>query len=176
VTFLLSKNTNNQCLTAALETKRAAIGARLTELLPESDKIPSLHDTGGDSKAFSSEALKIFMRGMGISLAKLTTIAVVGMIANVKAELLLRERFDFDDGAILEMVIWRVPEPVVGCQHAYKYRLFYGRAGKRWVSYDNERPKGDHRHVGKREETYVFTDVETLMRDFLADVERWRSR
>jgi hypothetical protein len=58
------------------------------------------------------------------------------MIANVKAELLQRERFDFDDGAILEMVIWRVPEPVEGCQHPYKYRLFYGRAGKRWVSYD----------------------------------------
>lgn len=98
------------------------------------------------------------------------------MIANVKAELLLRERFDFDDGAILEMVIWRVPEPVVGSLHAYKYRLFYGRAGKRWVSYDNERPKGDHRHVGIREQPYVFTDVETLIRDFLADVERRRSK
>ncbi len=35
------------------------------------------------------------------------------MIANVKADLLLRERFDFDDGAILEIVTWRVPEPVV---------------------------------------------------------------
>jgi hypothetical protein len=98
------------------------------------------------------------------------------MIANVKAELLLRERFDFDDGAILEMVIWRVPEPVAGSLHAYKYRLFYGRAGKRWVSYDNERPKGDHRHVGTREQPYVITDVETLIRDFLADVERRRSK
>jgi hypothetical protein len=29
--------------------------------------------------------------------------------------------------------------------------------------------------VGKREESYVFTNVETLIRDFLADVERWRS-
>jgi Family of unknown function (DUF6516) len=98
------------------------------------------------------------------------------MIANVKADLLQRERFDFDDGAILEMVIWRVPTPVAGCRHPYKYRLFYGRAGKRWVSYDNERPKGDHRHVGNREQSYVFTDVETLIRDFLADVERWRSK
>jgi len=133
-------------------------------------------NTGGDSNASSSEALKIFMRGMGISLAKLTTIVVVGMIANVKAELLQRERFDFEDGAILEMVIWRVPEPVDGCQHPYKYRLFYGRAGKRWVGYDNERPKGDHRHVGNREQSYVFTDVETLIRDFLADVERRRSK
>jgi hypothetical protein len=30
--------------------------------------------------------------------------------------------------------------------------------------------------VGKREETYAFTDVETLIRDFLADVERRRSK
>jgi hypothetical protein len=116
------------------------------------------------------------MRAMGTSLAKLTTIVAVGIIANVKADLLQRERFDFEDGAILEMVIWQVPEPVEGCQHPYKYRLFYGRAGRRWVGYDNERPKGDHRHVGKREESYVFTDVETLIRDFLADVERWRSK
>jgi hypothetical protein len=76
----------------------------------------------------------------------------------------------------LEMVVWQVPEPVVGCSHRYKYRLFYGRAGKRWVSYDNERPKGDHRHVGTREEGYVFTEVETLIRDFLTDVERRRSK
>jgi hypothetical protein len=109
-------------------------------------------------------------------LAKLTTLAAVGKLANVKADLLHRERFDFEDGTMVEMVIWRVPEPVAGCQHPYKYRLFYGRAGKRWVGYDNERPKGDHRHVGKREQPYVFTDVETLIRDFLADVERWRSK
>ena len=75
----------------------------------------ALVNTGGDSKASSSEALKIFMRAMGNDLAgkKWTTIVVVGMIANVKADLLLRERFDFDDGAILEIVTWRVPEPVV---------------------------------------------------------------
>jgi hypothetical protein len=30
----------------------------------------------------------------------------------MKAELLQRDRMDFDDGAILEMVIWRVPTPV----------------------------------------------------------------
>ncbi len=35
----------------------------------------------------------------------------VGIIANMKAELLQRDRMDFDDGAILEMVIWRVPAP-----------------------------------------------------------------
>lgn len=94
----------------------------------------------------------------------------------MKAELLQRERFDFDDGAILEMVIWRVPKPVHGSNHTYKYRLFYGHAGRRVVGYDNERPKGDHRHIEGREELYTFTNVETLVRDFLADVARWRPK
>jgi Family of unknown function (DUF6516) len=92
----------------------------------------------------------------------------------VKAELLQRERFDFDDGAIVEMVIWRVPQPIPGCTHPYKYRLFYGYPGKRVVGYDNERPKGDHRHREGTEELYKFVDVETLVRDFLADVQQRR--
>ena len=58
----------------------------------------------------------------------------------------------------------------------YKYRLFYGRSGRRIVGYDNERPKGDHRHVGGIERAYRFTDVTTLVRDLLADVTRCRAK
>lgn len=94
----------------------------------------------------------------------------------MKAELLQRDRFDFDDGTILEMVIWKVPKAVHGSRHQYKYRLFYGRPGARIVNYDNERAKGDHRHREGLQERYRFKDVETLIRDFLADVERWRSK
>jgi hypothetical protein len=94
----------------------------------------------------------------------------------MKAELLQRQRYVFDDGSILEMVIWRVPKPVPGSRHAYRYRLYYGRSGKRLIGYDNERPKGDHRHVEGREEPYAFIDVETLVRDFLSDVAQRRSR
>lgn len=94
----------------------------------------------------------------------------------MEAELLQRDRFDFDDGTFVEMVIWRVPTPVHGSRHHYKYRLFYGRAGKRLVAYDNERQKGDHRHLEGREEPYTFQDVETLVRDFFGDIERWRSK
>jgi hypothetical protein len=94
----------------------------------------------------------------------------------MKAKLLQRQRFDFDDGSILEMVIWRVPKPVPGSRHAFRYRLYYGRSGKRIIGYDNERPKGDHRHVEGREEPYAFSDVETLVRDFLSDVAQRRSR
>lgn len=93
----------------------------------------------------------------------------------MKARLLHRDRFDFDDGTTVEMVIWKVPEPVAGSRHSYKYRLYFGRAGRRIVGYDNERRKGDHRHLDGREEPYVFIDVETLVRDFLAEVSRWRS-
>jgi len=94
----------------------------------------------------------------------------------MKAELLQRDRFDFDDGTFVEIVIWRLPTPVPGSSHRYKYRLFYGAPGKRFVGYDNERWKSDHRHAEGREEPYRFKDVETLVRDFFADVERRRSK
>lgn len=92
----------------------------------------------------------------------------------MKAELLLKQRFVYDDGAVLEMVIWRVPVPVEGSRHSFKYRMFYGRHGRRLIGYDNERQKGDHRHVGALQESYVFSTVKTLVRDFLVDVERKR--
>lgn len=68
-------------------------------------------------------------------------------------------------------MIWKVPEPVPPTRHGYKYRLVYVVDGARVVGYDNERGKGDHRHVGKRETAYRFVDVPTLLRDFIKDVE-----
>jgi hypothetical protein len=106
----------------------------------------------------------------------LTCLLAVGILAIMKAELLQRDRFDFDDGTILEMVIWRVPTPVPGSRHVYRYRLFYGRAGVRIVGYDNERPKGDHRHRDGLEEPYTFSTVERLVGDFLQDVRKRRPR
>jgi hypothetical protein len=38
----------------------------------------------------------------------------------VKAELLLHQRIDYDDGAIVEMVIWHVPRPVPPSRHDLK--------------------------------------------------------
>lgn len=49
---------------------------------------------------------------------------------------------------------------------------FYGRDGVRIVGYDNERGKGDHKHLGAVETRYRFESVEKLVTDFLADVER----
>jgi hypothetical protein len=90
------------------------------------------------------------------------------------ATLLHRDRLDFDDGAVVEMIIWQVPAPVAGSRHRYKYRLYYGRDGRRIVGYDNERGKGDHRHHRGREEPYRFTTVEQLVGDFLAEVAKER--
>ncbi|WP_309605663.1 DUF6516 family protein [Phenylobacterium sp.] len=88
----------------------------------------------------------------------------------MKAELLRRQKSVLSDGAVLELVIWRLPRPVVGSRHSYKYRLFYGRAGVRIVGYDNERPKGDHCHLDGVEQPNGFTTVEALVRDFLPNV------
>ncbi|MBK7137366.1 MAG: hypothetical protein IPH73_14540 [Rhodocyclales bacterium] len=54
-------------------------------------------------------------------------------------------------GGCIEGVIWKVPSPVPPTGHGYKYRLVYVVAGERLVGYDNERGKGDHRHLGERE-------------------------
>jgi hypothetical protein len=74
------------------------------------------------------------------------------------------------------MVIWKVPRRVAGSLHDYKYSLFYGYVGQRVVAYDNERGKGDHRHVDGHEKPYSFSGVEALMADFLQDIRVRRQR
>ena len=92
----------------------------------------------------------------------------------MKADLLFSQRIDYDDGAIVQMVLWRVPSPVPPSTHRLKYSLFYGHPGVREVGYDNERGKGDHRHFQGVETAYVFSTVEQLIADFWADVRRLR--
>ncbi|MDP2824338.1 MAG: hypothetical protein Q8O52_16870 [Sulfuritalea sp.] len=51
--------------------------------------------------------------------------------------------------------------------------------GMRWffrrrINYDNERGKGDHRHLEGREEQFSFSIVATLVADFLSVVKRVR--
>ena len=77
------------------------------------------------------------------------------------------------DGSIVEMVVWQVPTAIPPCAHPYKYRLYFGRSGVCRVRYDNERGKGDHRHVGGIEQAYSFESLEKLLADFKHDVENW---
>ncbi len=91
----------------------------------------------------------------------------------MKAALLARAREIRDDGSIVEVVIWEVSEPVTPSTHRYKYRLYYGANGINRVRYDNERGKGDHRHVGEKEEKYTFSSIEQLLDDFDHDIANW---
>jgi hypothetical protein len=94
----------------------------------------------------------------------------------MKATLIFRLKHELDGGGIVEMVIWRVPRRVSGSEHDFKYRLYFGRGGRRLVGYDNERGKGDHRHLRGREIAYRFRSPEQLIADFLKDVEDARRR
>lgn len=91
-----------------------------------------------------------------------------------KAELIYRFKHEGPDDEIVEMVIWRLPSPVPPSVHPLKYRLFYGRNGERIVGYDNERGKGDHKHIRDLELPYVFVDVDQLIADFKADIRKER--
>jgi hypothetical protein len=57
-------------------------------------------------------------------------------------------------------------KPVVGC-------IALVEAGACVLRDDNEAGKGDHRHVGDRQEPYTFTTIERLLHDFEAGVGRY---
>jgi hypothetical protein len=91
----------------------------------------------------------------------------------MKAELLLDRRVPVTATAFVEMVLWRVPRPVEGCSHSFKYRLAYVVDGVCVLRYDNEAGKGDHRHNGSVESSFDFSNVDNLLAAFLGDVRRW---
>ena len=90
-----------------------------------------------------------------------------------RATLVLRERVIDDQGNILEVVIWRVPT-TSRSPSGVRYRLAFVPRGEEHpaVLYDNHSPKGHHRHVAGVEQPYGFVDVERLLADFTADVQR----
>ncbi|MHB1121964.1 MAG: toxin-antitoxin system TumE family protein [Ramlibacter sp.] len=90
------------------------------------------------------------------------------------AEPIVRTKEVRDDGSVVEIVVWQVPRPLPPCTHPYKYRLYFGAGGLCRVRYDNERGKGDHRHVDGAEQAYRFVSLAQLLDDFQRDVENWR--
>ena len=88
--------------------------------------------------------------------------------------MMINRKSRYDDGAIREMIVWQLPESVLGSEHTYKYSLYYGKDGERIVGYDNERGKGDHNHLGEIEHPYTFTNLKQLVRDFRYDVQEAR--
>ncbi len=93
----------------------------------------------------------------------------------MSARLISRFKDVTPDGAIIEWVVWRVPQPVPPTDHGFKYRAVYIVDGQRVVGFDNERGKGDHCHLDGQELPYEFRGVEQLVEDFIAAVESRRS-
>jgi len=93
----------------------------------------------------------------------------------MRAKLIYHEKFIYADGAIREMVLWKLPNKTSDRPHGLKYRLYYGLSdGTCIVRYDNESGKGNHKHIKGKEKSYQFKDVETLVADFLEEIEKAR--
>jgi hypothetical protein len=97
----------------------------------------------------------------------------VVIIPNMKATPLIRRRVVLAADAFAEVAVWRLQEPVPPSEHEFKYRLAYVVQGVCVLRYDNERRKGNHRHVEAEESDYVFSSPEQLMQDFNTDIARW---
>ena len=56
----------------------------------------------------------------------------------MQAQLITRFKDITPEGAILEVVVWKVPAPVPPTEHGYKYSAVYVLDGVRVVGFDNE--------------------------------------
>lgn len=93
----------------------------------------------------------------------------------MRAELVIDFKDVTHEGGFIQMVIWRVPEPVPPSTHGFKYRLVYVLDGVRVAGFDNERGKGDHCHLDGNEHAYNFTTLDQLIEDFIAEVAKRRA-
>ena len=91
----------------------------------------------------------------------------------MQARLILKTRRHIGEAMFADLVIWRVPEPLRGSPHPFKYRLAFVADGICVMRYDNEAGKGDHKHIGAEEHPYVFQSIEKLLLDFDADMKGW---
>jgi len=93
----------------------------------------------------------------------------------MQATLILRHKDVSPEGWITEMVIWRVPQPLLPCTHLFKYSLVLVVDDVRVIGFDNERGKGDHCHLRGDEKPYLFAGLENLVDDFIKESEKWTS-
>lgn len=91
----------------------------------------------------------------------------------MRSQLLTHKKERNTDGHITEIKIWLVPASE-HTPHGLKYSFVYIAGGIRVVGYDNERGKGDHRHINGMEYPYTFTTASQLMADFNRDIEAWQ--
>lgn len=115
----------------------------------------------------------IIRRAGSTNARRWTASPYIAIMQYMKATALARSKEVRDDGTIVEVVIWELPDPLPPCEHRFKYRLFYGRPGEERVRYDNERGKGDHRHAAGVETQYEFVSLDRLLDDFERDIQAW---
>lgn len=88
----------------------------------------------------------------------------------MQATLVMDERRILAEDRFIAMTIWHLPYPSRSSRHNYKYRLALVVDETCVLRYDNEAGKGDRKHLGEREVPYIFTSLEQLVDDFLAEV------
>ncbi|MDA0368902.1 MAG: DUF6516 family protein [Proteobacteria bacterium] len=88
--------------------------------------------------------------------------------------LLLKERVVLDENRFADLVVWRLPEGLLGSRHAYKYRLAFVVDEVCIVRFDNEAGTGDHMHIEGVEIPYDFRATDDLLVDFRQAVLDWR--
>jgi hypothetical protein len=87
---------------------------------------------------------------------------------------LMNTRIQIADNAFATIRILQVDPAIMGSSHFYKYSLAYVVDGVCVMRYDNERGKGDHKHIGERECAITFTTIENLIASFQADINQLR--
>ncbi|EDA8242137.1 hypothetical protein A4I99_21140 [Salmonella enterica subsp. enterica serovar Reading] len=83
---------------------------------------------------------------------------------------LMNLRIQIDDNAFASIRILEVDPAILGSNHTYKYSLAYVVNGECVMRYDNERGKGDHKHIGEQEYPVTFTTIENLIASFQEDI------
>lgn len=92
----------------------------------------------------------------------------------MSATLFCRDKVRLNASSLIKIVIWEVTPPVVGSQHGYKYSMAYVVDSVCVLRYDNERGKGDHKHIGETEVKTQFITIDALVNAFFDDVEAYR--
>ena len=83
---------------------------------------------------------------------------------------LMNTRIQIADNAFATIRILQVEPAILGSNHQYKYSLAYIVDGVCVMRYDNERGKGDHKHIGEHEYPTTFTTIQNLIASFHADI------
>jgi Family of unknown function (DUF6516) len=96
----------------------------------------------------------------------LTASRAVGIIYNMKAQVLVDDRIKQGDNAFAELLVLLVPMAVRGSAHTFKYSLSLVVEGVCVLRFDNEAGKGDHYHLSDKELPYNFSTMPVLLGDF----------